>query len=414
MADDERKPLIVIGCGRRAYRKYAMEALASRYALSTVLDVEPDWQREFIRDHRVVRLGDVSAVADAVQALAGDDLAGAGILTWDETVLETTAAAAEKLGMRHMSARSAKRCRDKYLTRSLLENAGIPSARYRLVHSVEEAVAAGRSIGLPVVVKPRALAGSIGVTFVDSEAALRTAYGLADHAAFATLHSDGVLVEEFLDGQEISVDSVVFDGAITCTHVVMKRLGFAPFFEEIGHLSASSAGEAWSDAVRSLVTAAHETLGIEWGVTHAEVRLTSGGPKLIELNGRLGGDFIPMIEAGSTGVDLTMAAADLAHGLRPDLTPTRDIAVEVRFVYPEADGIVRSVDLGAAESVPGIQQVIPIAEPGTTLLLPPRMAVPRIAAIIASAADSGGCAAALDRAETEISWVLDRVAPDGA
>jgi biotin carboxylase len=84
------------------------------------------------------------------------------------------------------------------------------------------------------------------------------------------------------------------------------------------------------------------------GVTHAEIRLTRKGPRLVELNGRLGGDLIPFNSAMATGIDLVAAAAELALGRRPALTATRSFAAEVRFVYPPYDCVVGSIDVERA------------------------------------------------------------------
>ncbi|GAA3436928.1 ATP-grasp domain-containing protein [Kutzneria kofuensis] len=388
--------LIVVGSGGRPYREYAFTSLAPRYRLSALLPAEPTWQRLYLDDWRVVDFADDAAVVDALRSLAGPD---SGVLTWDETVLKSTARAAEKLSLRHMSAESAARCRDKYTTRTLLDAAGLPAVRYGLAHSANEAVSIAEGLGFPVVVKPRALAGSVGVVLANDAGEVWDAFGLATGAAFATLpNGHGVLVEEYLDGPEISVDSVVSDGAVTCVHVARKRLGFEPHFEEVGHLLTGWTSEPWADAVRDLVVNAHRALGVELGVTHAELRLTAAGPRLVELNGRLGGDLIPYAGFLATGIDLVVAAAELALGREPDLTPVHDRAAEVRFVYPPYDAVVHRIDLRAAADVPGIEHVAVLAETGSTLLLPPRQAIPRLAALVAVAGDEDGCRAVLDTA----------------
>ena len=402
-----RPQLIVVGSGARAYREYSFATLASRYRVAAVLGSEPSWQRRYLHDCRVAPLDNADAVAAAVSELTGGDPAQ-GLLTWDETALEVTAAAAQQLGMRHMSPTAASHCRDKYTTRSLLAEAGVPSARYRLVHSTEEALEASTEFGYPVVVKPRALAGSVGVTFAESATTIREALALARQARFATLPTGGgVLVEEYLDGPEISVDSVVFDSAVTCVQVTHKRLGFAPYFEEIGHLVTQWSDASWASSAVALVTQAHQAVGVEWGVTHTELRLTSSGPRMIELNGRLGGDFIPLIGALSTGIDLVLAAADLALGVPPDLTPHRAETAEVRFLYPRHDGVLQSLDIQAAAYAPSVERVVPLAEPGALLRLPPRMPLPRIAAVIVTGPDASSCARSLDQAMTQVIWELD-------
>jgi len=401
-----RPHLILVGSGGRPYREYAFQTLVQSYELSALLPGEPTWQGPYLCDWRAADLEDERAVARAVAALLRHG-SEEGLLTWDETVLEMTALAAEKLSLPHMTPQAAARCRDKYAARSALSDAGVGSVRYGLADSADQATNIANSIGYPVVVKPRALAGSIGVVLVRDAAAMTAAFDLANESRYGNLPTGhGVLVEEFLDGPEISVDSVVADGEVTCVQVARKRLGFAPHFEEVGHLITGWASSPWAQPVRAVLRTAHRVLGVGLGVTHAEVRLTRSGPRLVELNGRLGGDFIPYIGRLATGIDMVTAAAELSLGHRPDVAANRQRSAEVRFVYPRRDGIVRRVDLARAKAVPGITDAIVLAEPGTRLLLPPRQAIPRLAALIAVADDPHACEHALDLAESKVDAQL--------
>ncbi|MGX1883268.1 ATP-grasp domain-containing protein [Streptomyces sp. NPDC055287] len=400
--------LVVVGSGGRPYREYSFQSLHAHYRLSAVLSAEPTWQREYLDSYVVTDVSDPVAIADAVLFLAGPVGSSVAVLTWDETAVEATAEAAAKLGLPQLSAEAARHCRDKYATRSLMSEAGLAAVRHRLVTTADQAVAAADEFGYPVVLKPRALAGSIGVTRADDESQVRQAFALADGAAFATLPTGhGILVEEYLDGPEISIDSAVHDGEVHIVHIARKRLGFAPYFEEIGHLVTATYDEPRADEVRALVTAAHQVLGVTTGVTHAEVRLTSRGPRLIELNARLGGDLIPFISSFATGIDLVRAAAELSFGRLPDLTPTRARTAEVRFVYSDTDGQARALDLADAAAVPGIAHTAVLAEPGDRLLLPPRQAIPRLAALVAVGPDEGACGQALDRAAAVVDRTTD-------
>lgn len=395
---DRTADVVVVGSGGRPYREYSFQALAERYRVSAVLPSEPTWQRAYLARWAVADLGDEPAVTAALAELAGPG-SGAGVFTWVETALEVTARAAEKLSLRHMSAAAVANCRDKYRARTLLDAAGLPTVRHSLVHSADEAERAADAIGYPLVVKPRALAGSIGVVLARDAGELRDGFALAAGAAYHTLPTGhGVLVEEYLRGPEISVESVVRDGEVRCVHVARKRLGFAPHFEEVGHLVAGWSHEPWAEGVRELLAAVHRALGVDVGVTHAEVRLTDAGPRLVELNARLGGDLIPLAGRLSTGIDLVLAAAELSLGRAPDLSPRRDRCAEIRFCYPPHDGTVHRVDVAAAAAADGIAQAAAIAEPGTTLLLPPRQAVPRLAVLVAAGADPAACEQALEAA----------------
>ena len=391
--------VVIVGSGGRAYREYAFAAAAARSDIALVTPTEPTWQARYLAGHRSVPDHGVESLTRAVAEAVGETSGRAGVFTWDETLLEATAEVAQRLALPHMSPAAVRNCRDKLSTRQLLQNAGAAGVRFAHVQGQEQALRAADTIGYPVVVKPRSLAGSVGVVIAQDARELRALYHHASGAAYPGLDPlDGLVLEEFLDGPEISIDSVVQDGHVQLVNVARKRLGFDPFFEEVGHLVAPWRHEPWTEDLTELVVEAHRVLGVRTGVTHAEVRLTAAGPRLVELNGRLGGDFIPHLGHLATGVDLTAAAVDLALGGRPDLRATRDICAEVRFLYPPQDSVVRSLDVSAAEAVPGVAEVVRLAEPGTRLLLPPRGVVPRLAAVIVTGETPEACRAVLDEA----------------
>ncbi|MEU3854010.1 ATP-grasp domain-containing protein [Streptomyces sp. NPDC029554] len=405
--------IAVVGCGNPPYRRYALAALAQRVETALVQPAASQWQRPYVGDR--FRSADTSD-ADAVTAAVADLLAPAAgpvaVLTWDETLLETTAEVARRLRLPHMSPQAVRHCRDKLATRRALAAAGVPSAGFRHVHDHDGALAAAGELGLPVVVKPRGLAGSIGVTLATRPEEVAGAFEQARTSSFPGIRRlDGAIVEEYLTGPEISVDCAVDHGRVHVVNVARKRLGFAPHFEETGHLVAPWRDESWAYDVEFVVAAAHAALGLRTGITHSEVRLTPSGPRVVEVNGRLGGDFIPLLGALATGVDQVAAAADLALGRAPTLVPHLDRCAEVRFLYPGHDAVVRELDVTAAAAVPGIVETVELAPPGTELRLPPRGIVPRLAALVAVGDTPAQCATALDRAERAVRYTLAPLSP---
>jgi biotin carboxylase len=400
-----RERLIVVGSRLKAYREYALASLADRYAVALITSQPATWEQPHVSSVRVVDTTDQVALLAATRQLF-DEAPGVptGLLTWDELSLVAAAHAADHLGIPHLSPAAAATCRDKYATRSALDAAGIPAVRHRLVFTPEQAQEAAASLGLPVVLKPRSLAGSLGVVLASDTQAVAEAFHTASSASFAGLTQEpGVLVEEFLQGPEISIDSVVSDGVVQPLFLARKRLGFEPYFEEVGHLVGPWRHEPWADDVIDLLRQVHDAVGVRFGATHAEVRLTAAGPRLVELNGRIGGGLIPHLGKLACGVDLVLAAADVAMGRRPVVDVQRSDYAEIRFLYPHYDGVVQHLDTGDAAQVPGIAQVIELTEPGCTLTLPPQSLTPRTVALIATAADERGCRVALDRAEDQVS-----------
>lgn len=391
--------LILIGSGGRAYREFSMKALLGHARLSLFGRSDPTWQGPYC--DTVDRIEDPSALPELVKARLTElgSPSGLGVLSWDESLVEDTAALAASLGVPGIGVAAARRCRDKLRTREALAATPHLAVRHREVRTPQQARDAAAAIGYPVVVKPRSMAGSAGVIRVDDPEQIDTAVAVALGASFPGLpQRDSVLVEEYLEGPEISIDSVVVGGQATCVNVARKRIGFAPSFEEVGHVVRPWRDEAWAWELQELMRDVHRALGAADGVTHGEVRLTSDGPRLVELNCRLGGDFIPLLGALATGVDLVRCAAEVALGQVPAMEPTMDRTAEVRFLYPPRDSLVHEVDLAGCREIAGIAEAIALAGPGDELILPPKGAVGRFAALIAVGASQEQTSMALDEA----------------
>ncbi len=298
----------------------------------------------------------------------------------------------------------------------MLTAAGLHQPGFELTTTVEQARAAAERIGYPVVIKPRAMGASIGVVFATNESELDEAF----HVALAASEVDpgpyraSAIVERYAPGPEISVDGAVHKGEYLPMFLARKHSSDHPYFEEIGHVvDANDPLLDDRDLMRHLAKA-HEALGIENGITHAEVRLTDRGPLIIEINGRLGGDLIPFLGRVATGIEPGEVLFDVTTGQRPDITPTHRRVAGIRFGIPEQDCLLKSIKLPA--EAPGLVATSPMCEPGTTLRLPPGGYLARHSFVVCEADDTRTCderltnAAALVELETEPVGPPD---PDG-
>ncbi len=389
--------ILLIGSGERRYREYLCAAIARAHRVILVESGAPTWELRHVADWVRADLDDADAVLEAVRGLDVD-----GVLTYDERRVQLAAEVAAELGLAHLSVGAAGRCRDKLATRRALARAGVPQARAHHVFSISEAQWAAQDVGFPLIVKPRALSGSVGVVRVDGPAGLPGALELA--RSFGSL--DGVLVEEYLCGPEISVDSVVLGGHVEPVTMAHKRLGFAPYFEEVGHIVS---GARVPDDVRAVVLAAHRALGVERGVTHTELRLTSTGPRVVEVNARLGADLIPYLGWLASGVDLARAAAAVAVGRWPELTQTRSGAAGVRFFYPQATGRVRALEV-SGELPEYVERLEFEVAPGASVALPPEGFLSRLGFAVVVGENERECEARLDAVERRLRMVLEPLA----
>ncbi|HEV2885273.1 MAG TPA: ATP-grasp domain-containing protein, partial [Jatrophihabitans sp.] len=291
---DDQGVVLLIGSGWRPYREYLLQGLARHRPLWLIDEHPATWQHRYLLGSSVVGpLDEQRAVADRnglIEAAleVAKEREVAGVLTYDEALVTATAHVAERLGVRGLSVRGAENCRDKARSRSELSRAGIAQPRFALVHDLEAAVEAAGRIGYPVVTKPRGMGASVGVARADGPDDLKAGFEVAERARRAgpPVYEDGVLIEELVDGPEISIDGAVFGGEYRPFCLARKHLGAPPYFEEVGHLVDAADPLVGDPALQALLAEAHRTLGVHDGVTHTEIRLTSRGPVIIEVNAR--------------------------------------------------------------------------------------------------------------------------------
>ena len=408
------RPLIVVyGSGGRRYREYLLRGAAAQHPLWLLSGTEPTWQRPFLAGYTVVDTLDDEQARRAVADLAQRFTVG-GIWCYDEVRLIQAARVATALGLPTSPADAVLACRDKHLSRLRLAAGSVPSAESICVPDLDEAERAAARVGYPVIVKPRGLAGSEGVGLVRTSADLPAAVAAALRADFVEVprFRDGLLVEEYLDGPEISVDAVIRGGEVWPLFVAHKRLDPRGTFEETGHLVSAHEPLLRDKTLRDLLHDAHAALGFTHGMTHTEIRLTTDGPRIVEVNGRLGGDFIPYLGWLATGVDPALVAAAVALDVEVDLSPRRQAVAAVRFLYPDEDVTLAGVDVDVEALPPGIWDVTALAEPGARLLLPPRSYVAaRAAAAFAIGPDDRACQQTLDRVSSAVRVRGEMVVP---
>ncbi|MFE9367790.1 acetyl-CoA carboxylase biotin carboxylase subunit family protein [Streptomyces sp. NPDC006978] len=400
----DRPLVLVVSAGDETYRGYCLEQVAAAYDVVLLTGTEPSWEKPFIVDHAVVDLTDFAALLDGGRALADrHDLAG--VVTWDEWNLVPTARLARALGLSSNSVEVMRSCRNKAAARGLFAIHGVPSAASMKARTLLEAGLATMTLGYPAVIKPAAFAGSIGVIRVDRSEELPAAFAFASEGASRSREDTSVLVEEYLDGPEFSVECVTHRGETTAVAVTRKHLGPAPYFDETGH--TVDAADPLLVQVAPAAAAAVKALGITEGVQHVELRLVNGRPRLIEVNGRIGGDMIGHLVRLATGIDLPKAAADLACDRTPDITPTRRGAAGIRMLYSDASGTLtaRHINTPFAAHTPWLRQVQWIREIGEKLLLPPEgdLFTARAGFYIVTGRNTGEVTERLDTAADEIT-----------
>jgi len=266
--------------------------------------------------------------------------------------VKTVAFVAESLGLPGLSMRAARACTNKVLMREALARANVGCVNFGKASSMEEATVVVSSIGFPCVVKPVDSVGSRGVTKVDDVTMLARGF---EEAARASSSGD-VIVEEFIDGPEISVEAVTWEGKTRIAAVTDKITSGPPHFVELGHTQPSVFSN--ERAVGGTVQACVQALGVDWSATHTELRLTENGPRVMEVGARLGGDRITSdLVPLSTGIDLMEAVIQISFGRAPQIVPKYARGSAIRYLRVPPGKITAIKGIEPASSVAGVTDV---------------------------------------------------------
>jgi len=333
-------------------------SVARRLGLRPVLIARDPDRYPYVRADEIDSVVADTAAADAVLVACGR-LGGpiAGVTSSSEYFIAVAGEAARSLGLPHPDPEAVRSCRDKSAQRARLTQAGLPGPRFAAARSAEAAVTAAGQIGLPVVVKPVAGSGSTGVrrcaSLAEVDAAAR--YVLAtDPAELALPPQQSVLVEEFLDGPEYSAEML----GEQVVGITRKLLGPPPYFVETGHDFPAPLEPATRTAIGDRAVSALRALDLGWGGAHVELRLTSAGPAVIEVNPRLAGGMIPRVIQEATGIDMIFHVVAGAAGQASPVRAVRSRSASIRFLVAAAAGRLGEITgAEAARRVPGVVEV---------------------------------------------------------
>lgn len=274
--------------------------------------------------HLLARFGTVLDVSDCTEDEAAERLAAErpeGILTLADSRLEFTAALASRLGLAFVSPESAHALTDKHAQRAALVAGGVEVPRSRVAPPLEDEVGWAELAGairFPAVLKPRVGEGSKDTFKVATLAETRALVAASERE-----HPGRPLVlEEYLAdatdrpvdgfGGYVSVECIASRGRVQPV-AVTGRFPPAEPFRETGFFIPAALAPDEHAAVIDLAVRAAEALGVHIGCLHTEIKFTPDGPRVIEVNGRLGGG-IPEMLADAAGVNLYDVAFRLALG----------------------------------------------------------------------------------------------------
>lgn len=262
----------------------------------------------------------------------------------------TVAYVAEKMGLVGNPYSVAVCANNKYLMRQAFSVAGLPNPMYAHITSnivVDKSYLHSLhcTMKFPLIVKPCDRSGSLAVVKVNGEDELFCAVKNAQSVSF--VHE--AMVEEYIEGREISVESISYNGKHYPLQITDKETTGSPHYVELAHHQPADLPVEMYKKIYALTSRALTALGITNGASHSEFRITDTGQIVImEIGGRMGGDFIGSnLVYLSTGYDFVRGVIELAIGSFqiPQISENRHSGVyflcnETKDLLP----IFRSVD----------------------------------------------------------------------
>lgn len=267
---------------------------------------------------------------------------------------------AEKLGLTGNGIESSMIATNKYLMRKAFEKNGDPSPKnYRSDELTEQIL---DELELPLIVKPVDRSGSRGITKIEDKAEISKAIQIAEELSF----DKKAMIEEYVEGQEYSVEYISYQGKHTFLALTKKFTTGAPHFIETGHVQPADVTEETLHHVQQVVEHALDTLLIKNGASHSELKINEDGDiRIIEIGGRMGGDCIgsDLVQI-STGYDFVNMVIDVACGREPKFEKVCVPAkAEVRFIFGQEDlTALERVKEKKPESIYRISEIEPFEE----------------------------------------------------
>jgi biotin carboxylase len=235
------------------------------------------------------------------------------------------------------------------------------AVKHALVSSADQLTDAAALLGFPLVAKPPAEGNSVGVRLIADQIELAAAFEEL-HAVRANWRgqpcSGDVLLEEYLLGEEVSVETMTFAGRTHLYGITSKSLNQPPNFVEWAHSFPHRLNPDDATAVEAVVRDMLETVGFDHGPCHTEVKLTSRGPRIVEMNPRLPGNHTTSMIEDVGGTNPFLDSMLCAIGEVPPIPVLDHGGAAIAILYPLDAGVVESIDgVEEARSAPGVRFV---------------------------------------------------------
>lgn len=242
------------------------------------------------------------------------------VTSYFEDAIPLVARMAEALKLRGNPVQSCEIARNKRRTRQVMAEHNLPVPKFVSLWKEEDVVPACDVVGFPAILKPVFGAASLGVTRVETvdealEAFRSVVASLKVEEDTIWAQGKEIVIEEYYDGEEFDIDIMLSDGEAVFAKVSDNWSCMEPWFQELGTNCPSLYPQDRQDELIKLSVDTTLAFGFTDGCFHVECKYTSRGPRMIEVNARMGGMSVRDCNLIAWGVDLVEEHCMTALGI---------------------------------------------------------------------------------------------------
>lgn len=304
-------------------------------------------------EKEIISTIDIQAVISAAKRHKID-----GILTLaTDMPMRTVAAVAKEMGLIGIDEETALKATNKAEMRKALQLNNVPIPKFYVVRNKDEYKSVVKQFKVPFIVKPADSSGSRGIFEVKDIHNVDLINEAYEYCHPFSRVGD-VVVEEYMEGPEVSVETLTINGECHVIQITDKLTTGAPHYVEMGHSQPTMLSNEIAKQISKVAKAANKAIGIKNGPSHTEIIVTKEGPKIVELGARLGGDNITThLVPLSTGVNMVECCIKIALGEIPDIKKKWNKGSAIRY-FDQHEGIVKKIEgIKEAKYIEGVKQI---------------------------------------------------------
>lgn len=355
---EKEKKILILGAGQ-----FMIPAIkiAKEMGLTVVVsDRNENAEGFYYSDyHATVDITDIEGTLNVAKKYNID-----GILPLNDFGVKTAAVIADELSLTGISPDTANLCTDKRLMRKTWEKSGVPCPKFKIVKNYSEAKKTADEIGFPVITKPPdTMGGSRGVVKINNSKELKEAFEFAT----SFTKQDSILLEEYVFGDECSVESVVYNSDIHVIAISDKTKLPPPYRVDKSVTYPTKHSQKMQNEIKNVTKDAISSLGITNGATHLELSVTDKGIRLFEIGARTGGGGIiagiqvPIVY----GVNMMRETIRIALGEPPEIIFSEKLrGSDFRFLTPKPGTLKRISGVKKALSLENVVTGACFVKPG--------------------------------------------------